>query len=126
LAYNRSFTTNIYLFSLCIQIVINEDPEPEQEVNTLSQTLFKDVFPYIIQWFIIFVLIGVHIYITFMVEVPGCGKGYLGPGGKSDNGSYFNCTGGAAGYIDMIILGKNRIYKTPSCNNMYNCGEFDP
>ena len=40
-----------------------------------------------------------------------CFRGYLGPGGLHDGGKYFNCTGGATGYIDRLILGGNHMYK---------------
>ena len=48
-------------------------------------------------------------------------RGYLGPGGLHDNGSYFNCTGGAAGYIDRKLFGVNHIYGHPTSevNQLY-------
>jgi len=61
-----------------------------------------------------------------MVDVPGCGKGYVGPGGKSGAGRHKNCTGGANGYIDEVILGKSHLYGWPTCKTMYNTGAFDP
>ena len=44
-----------------------------------------------------------------------CYRGYLGPGGLSDGGKYFNCTGGATGYIDRLLLGENHLYGYPTC-----------
>lgn len=41
-------------------------------------------------------------------------SGYLGPGGIGDLGKYPNCTGGAAGYIDRLLLGEDHIYQHPS------------
>ena len=38
-------------------------------------------------------------------------RGYLGPGGLHNNGQYYNCCGGAAGYIDKIVLGNDHIYQ---------------
>ena len=35
----------------------------------------------------------------------------MGPGGLHNGGRYFNCTGGAAGYIDRLILSQNLIFK---------------
>lgn len=43
-------------------------------------------------------------------------SGYLGPGGIGDFGKYPNCTGGAAGYIDHLLLGEKHIYQHPSSN----------
>ena len=37
-------------------------------------------------------------------------SGYLGPGGLHDRGKHFNCSGGAAGYIDRLVLGDKHIY----------------
>lgn len=42
-------------------------------------------------------------------------RGYLGPGGIGDDGKYPNCTGGAAGYIDKLVLGEDHIYRYPTC-----------
>lgn len=53
-------------------------------------------------------------------------RGYTGPGGYHDNGKYFNCTGGAAGYIDKIILGDRHIYQYPTIMNIYESQPFDP
>lgn len=89
-------------------------------------------------------LVAVHTCITFLVNVPGCGKGYLGkqyrlllrhialkysnlgPGGLDDHGKYFNCTGGVTGFIDRSVFG-NHIYSHPACQKVYeNTVYFDP
>ena len=44
----------------------------------------------------------------------------MGPGGLHDGEKYSNCTGGAAGYIDRLVLGYNHVYKHPSCMLIYN------
>ena len=41
-------------------------------------------------------------------------SGYIGPGGLHDGKKYENCTGGAAGYIDRLVLGDNHIYGNPT------------
>lgn len=41
-------------------------------------------------------------------------RGYLGPGGIGDLGKHPNCTGGAAGYIDRVLLGDSHLYQHPS------------
>lgn len=65
--------------------------------------------------------------ITFLVNVPNCGSGYLGPGGLHNQGKYVNCTGGAAGYLDRLILHPNHMYKNPTCKKIYqNTQPFDP
>ena len=39
----------------------------------------------------------------------------MGPGGLHENSKFFNCTGGAASFVDKVIFGKNHIYSRPSC-----------
>ena len=41
-------------------------------------------------------------------------SGYLGPGGISENSLYSNCTGGAAQYVDRLVLGERHIYQNPT------------
>lgn len=38
-------------------------------------------------------------------------RGYVGPGGLSEEGKYSNCSGGAAQYIDRIVLTHNHMYQ---------------
>ncbi|KAL5505237.1 hypothetical protein EMCRGX_G006639 [Ephydatia muelleri] len=65
--------------------------------------------------------------ITFLLPLDnGCPRGYLGPGGISEEGRYFNCTGGAAGKIDNWLLTPNHIYKRPTAQVMYHTGPYDP
>ena len=37
-------------------------------------------------------------------------RGYVGPGGLHDGGGTFNCSGGAAGYIDRQFFGEQHLY----------------
>ena len=53
--------------------------------------------------------------LTFAVHVPGCGRGYLGPGGIADGGDKFHCTGGSHRHIDRLVLGKRHLYGDPTC-----------
>ena len=41
-------------------------------------------------------------------------RGYLGPGGLSEDSKYFNCTGGAARLVDETILGVGHMYQNPT------------
>jgi heparan-alpha-glucosaminide N-acetyltransferase len=64
--------------------------------------------------------------LTFAVEVPGCGRGYLGPGGLSEFGME-KCTGGSHRYIDLKVFGHNHIYGAPTCVDAYQCKvPYDP
>lgn len=69
----------------------------------------QDILDAWIQWLIILTLTAIHLLLTFLLPVPGCPKGYFGPGGNSYHKRYSNCTGGVAGYIDRFIFG-NHIY----------------
>lgn len=64
------------------------------------------------QWIIIVALTATHTLITFLLHVPGCPTGYLGPGGYALRGKYVNCTGGAAGYIDRLVFRRHIYNKT--------------
>eukprot|EP01112_Ceratiomyxa_fruticulosa_P022714 TRINITY_DN8418_c0_g1_i3.p1 TRINITY_DN8418_c0_g1~~TRINITY_DN8418_c0_g1_i3.p1 ORF type:complete len:606 (-),score=90.74 TRINITY_DN8418_c0_g1_i3:38-1855(-) len=88
--------------------------------------LFEDLYVYIIQWIVASFSIVVWLCITFLLNVPGCGKGYLGPGGIGNFGMYQNCTGGAALYVDEVIFGSDHIFNNPTTKVMYETGSFDP
>jgi heparan-alpha-glucosaminide N-acetyltransferase len=53
-------------------------------------------------------------------------KRYLGPGGLENGGKYFNCTGGATGYIDKIIMGESHLYIYPTQVVIYQTGYYEP
>ncbi|KAM7282345.1 TELO2-interacting protein 1 homolog isoform X2 [Ixodes scapularis] len=74
-------------------------------------TKVRDILLYWPEWLVMLALLAVHLALTFFFNVPDCGRGYLGPGGLHLNGSHFNCTGGAAGYIDRTLLGGSHIYQ---------------
>ncbi|XP_074601482.1 heparan-alpha-glucosaminide N-acetyltransferase [Brevipalpus obovatus] len=48
-----------------------------------------------------------------------CPPGYQGPGGLHKESSYFNCTGGAANFIDRTILGQDHMYKRATSTSVY-------
>ncbi|XP_043274378.1 heparan-alpha-glucosaminide N-acetyltransferase-like [Venturia canescens] len=64
------------------------------------------------QWLIFIGIGATHTLVTFLLRVPGCPTGYLGPGGYHLRGKYANCTGGAAGYIDRLLFGSHMYNKT--------------
>ncbi|KAL1139519.1 hypothetical protein AAG570_006502 [Ranatra chinensis] len=90
--------------------------------NRVSQSRFY----YSNIWLIILILLAVHCYFTFFFPVPGCPTGYLGPGGIQYDSKYENCTGGAAGYIDKLLLGYNHLYQKPTSADVYKTEAFDP
>uniref|UniRef100_A0A674ITN4 Heparan-alpha-glucosaminide N-acetyltransferase n=1 Tax=Terrapene triunguis TaxID=2587831 RepID=A0A674ITN4_9SAUR len=99
------------------------------ENDTLETPYFalRDILLYWPQWVFILTLEATWLGLTFLLIVPGCPKGYLGPGGIGDFGKYPNCTGGAAGYIDHLLLGEKHIYQHPSSNVLYQTTvAYDP
>ncbi|KAK2499425.1 hypothetical protein MC885_019377 [Smutsia gigantea] len=79
------------------------------------------------QWLLVLMLEGMWLGLTFFLPVPGCPTGYLGPGGIGDLGKYPNCTGGAAGYIDRLLLGDDHLYQHPSSAVLYHTEvAYDP
>jgi len=91
--------------------------------------MLKDIWPYALEWLCVLGIMTAHTLITFLLPVPGCPRGYLGPGGPLvKNGALANatCTGGAAGYIDRKVFGERHIYDGPTCRLMYHTGSYDP
>ncbi|XP_053168801.1 heparan-alpha-glucosaminide N-acetyltransferase-like isoform X4 [Hemicordylus capensis] len=87
----------------------------------------RDIILYWPEWVIVVILEILWLCLTFLLPVPGCPTGYLGPGGIGDDGEYPNCTGGAAGYIDKWLLGEDHIYHYPTCKELYKTTQpFDP
>ncbi|KAI3353255.1 hypothetical protein L3Q82_019793 [Scortum barcoo] len=78
-----------------------------------------DIVLYWPAWLCVLLLESIWLCLTFLLPVPDCPTGYLGPGGIGDMGLYANCTGGAAGFIDRWLLGANHIYQTPSSRVIY-------
>ncbi|XP_041950626.1 heparan-alpha-glucosaminide N-acetyltransferase isoform X1 [Alosa sapidissima] len=78
-------------------------------------------------WLCVLLLEALWLSLTFLLPVPGCPNGYLGPGGLGDFGQYPNCTGGAAGFVDRWLLGESHIYQTPSSRVVYrSTAAYDP
>ena len=87
---------------------------------------FKEIIYYSFQWIIIIIISVTWVLITYLMPVPGCPTGYIGPGGLHNNGLHENCTGGAAGYIDRIVLGQSHLYPFSTYRVMYLAKlEFD-
>lgn len=80
---------------------------------------FKELVYYPFQWLFILVLAILWILIIFLLPVPNCPKGYLGPGGTDNYGRHAKCTGGAAGYIDRVLLSASHLNKQPLAGTLY-------
>ena len=115
-----------YLFVATLECVLYRK---KANTNVISKykTFFIDIIESWIHWLIIGLVILIWFLLTYFLPVPGCPKGYLGPGGLDEGGLYENCTGGAAGYIDLIIIGNQHLYARPTCQKIYQTTmPFDP
>ncbi|XP_049771067.1 heparan-alpha-glucosaminide N-acetyltransferase-like [Schistocerca cancellata] len=89
--------------------------------------VLSDIIESWCQWLVVIALATGHVAISLALPVPGCPRGYLGPGGWHMHGQYANCTGGAAGYIDRLILTPQHMYKNPTCKSIYHNDQvYDP
>ncbi|XP_043211847.1 heparan-alpha-glucosaminide N-acetyltransferase-like, partial [Amphibalanus amphitrite] len=79
------------------------------------------------QWILAIAIIIGHTCIIFLLHVPNCPTGYLGPGGLYNNSTVDgSCVGGATGYIDRLVFGKSHIYQNPTPKATYGTAAFDP
>lgn len=72
-------------------------------------------------------LAALHTCLTFLLPVPGCPTGYLGPGGLHDGARHGPCTGGAAGHVDRTLFGDAHLYRHPTSAKVYDSSvPYDP
>lgn len=88
--------------------------------------IISDILVLLPEWLFILCIVGAHCAVTFRLPIPGCQTGYLGPGGQHEDGKHVECIGGAAGYIDRLLLGSEHIYQFPTAKAVYGSGAFDP
>ncbi|XP_063380101.1 heparan-alpha-glucosaminide N-acetyltransferase [Cydia fagiglandana] len=98
---------------------------PRVHEGACGQAL-KDVLSCVWCWALAGALVAVHTVITFVVHEPGCPAGYLGPGGKHDDWAAPECSGGAAGYIDRLILGSSHLFQWTDRRQVYGGPHTDP
>lgn len=110
-----------YLFVATLNLIFTK-----RNYFQMESKYFQDIVTLIPQWIVVLIVLAIHTACTFLINAPGCPKGYLGPGGIHEDGKYENCTGGAAGYIDKQILGLNHMYKYPTSYTIYGGVAFDP
>lgn len=90
--------------------------------------MFQDVIVLWPQWIVMLALVAAHCFITFFLPIEtDCPVGYLGPAGLHLDNKYPGyCIGGAAGYIDRLILTTQHIYNWPTARQVYESGPYDP
>ncbi|KAF5280991.1 hypothetical protein FQA39_LY05196 [Lamprigera yunnana] len=111
-----------FVVATCFLMFPNEFDKRERK-NSVN--IWRDVLAMKFQWIVALVVLAAHCLITFFVHAPNCESGYLGPGGLHKEGTYRGCVGGAAGYIDQLILGEH-IYKYALITTIYKSEPFDP
>ena len=122
-----------YLIIGCVDALLPPDtsragdaPIPSQ---SLIASLYLDFGRYYKQWAVMLSLWAVYCSLQFLLPVPGCPTGYIGPGGLADGGQFSKCTGGAHKYIDDMVVGVQHYYGGPTCSGdggVYECGAYDP
>ncbi|KAK0396439.1 hypothetical protein QR680_001714 [Steinernema hermaphroditum] len=104
-----------------------------QETQAMSTqwerfSICADLFVYVADFIFYALFALLWVGLTFWLPLGAdCPRGYVGPGGLSQGGKYWNCTGGAATLIDRFVLGESHIYRNPTCKNVYECSSsFEP
>lgn len=117
-----------YLVVASIQVLLRRQVAIDSEERTRNwRTAFLDITSLSSQWIIMLVLTAVHLIIVFVLPVPDCPAGYLGPGGIHEMGKYSKCIGGASAYIDRLIIGKRHLYQHGAASALYDSeGPLDP
>ncbi|XP_023248345.1 heparan-alpha-glucosaminide N-acetyltransferase-like [Copidosoma floridanum] len=91
-----------------------------------KRSSLADVMVMLPEWVVAFLVLAAHCLIVLRLPVPDCPNGYFGPGRLYADGKYWNCTGGATGYLDSILLGERHVYRHPMASGVYGSGAFDP
>ncbi|XP_047022928.1 heparan-alpha-glucosaminide N-acetyltransferase isoform X1 [Helicoverpa zea] len=98
---------------------------PPRVSGACGQAL-KDVLSCVWCWVLAAILVATHSVITFVVHDPECPMGYLGPGGLHDDWVAKNCSGGAAAYIDRLVLGESHLFQHSDARRVYGGVATDP
>ncbi|KAM8842934.1 heparan-alpha-glucosaminide N-acetyltransferase [Synchiropus picturatus] len=115
-----------YLVVACLDLLVARGHLDVMTVDAWWSP-FLDILFYWPAWLFVLLLEVLWLCLTFLLPVPDCPAGYLGPGGIGDMGLYPNCTGGAAAFIDRWLLGESHIYQLPSSRVIYHTRvPYDP
>lgn len=79
-----------------------------RQFNTKQWSLLYKSYRF--EYLIISIIFIITFCICYFATAPGCPRGYLGPGGLSNNTDHPYCTGGIHRYIDMKFFGKDNIF----------------
>lgn len=99
----------------------------EDKFQDRSWSWLRDIILLLPEWFLSLGILAAYLALTFALPVPGCPTGYIGPGGLHESKLHENCTGGAAGYIDRVVLGEKHLYGNPTPKKIYQTVvNYDP
>lgn len=116
-----------YFLTGIMEVLLFTDPEAATVEEWGGWYMFRDLVLSWVQWSIVFGAASIHTILTYVLMVPGCPRGYIGPGGLANYGAHTNCTGGAAAYIDKLILSPDHMYRGSSARRVYeNASPHDP
>ena len=115
-----------YFFVATLELVfwkpINSIPKTEN-----WKKYFRDFIFAIPHFLFVHLIIFIWFMVVYLLPVPGCPTGYLGPGGNVNGAKFFNCTGGATGYIDRMLLGYNHLYSDLIITQkVYQIDKYEP
>ncbi|XP_045592822.1 heparan-alpha-glucosaminide N-acetyltransferase [Procambarus clarkii] len=116
-----------YLVTAGVALALSPDQPPQYQSDV--GIAMADVLQILPQWVVHLVILAVHTLVTFLLPVPGCPTGYLGPGGVAllQNGTPSpECVGGATGEVDRWLLTTQHIYQNPTAKLVYKTAAFDP
>ncbi|CAF1024571.1 unnamed protein product [Rotaria sordida] len=125
---SSTFSSLLFFAATLVLIFDDNEDEPYSSQwpigNDVRQRIRVEVsntlFHFWSQWLFILLITIARVLITFILKFDDCPRGYLGSSGKYEHGKYQNCTGGAAGYIDRLILRSSHMDNSPTCKNIYN------
>lgn len=117
-----------YVVVASLQVLLRRTVAIDTEEQRRSwRSASLDITSLTTQWIIMFTITAIHLIVIFLLYVPDCPRGYLGPGGIHEMGRYNNCIGGATGYIDRLIVGQRHLYQRPRAGAVYDEKmPFDP
>ena len=119
-----------FSFAFCAAAVLEASLMKREPLSNHPGTWWapiRDIRHSHFQWLFMLFIVSIHTGVTFLLNVPGCPTGYLGPGGLHDQAKNPNCTGGAARYVDVLFFGSQHIYQNPTPKKIYDTHvPFDP
>lgn len=120
-------------FGICYLVVsgiaLFSMPSEPPQYQSDAGIAMADILQILPQWVTHIIIVVGHTLITFLLPVPGCPTGYIGPGGialMQDGEGSPGCIGGAAGEVDRLILTSSHLYQNPTAKFVYHSGAFDP